>query len=420
MSSPLTSGANIGLAGLSRVAVAVGWAPDSGGDIDASAFLCGSNDKVVSDGHFVFYNAAQSPDRSVTFLPQAGTSDDLRQQFDIDLARVEPSVEKIDLCLTIHDGQTRGLNFGALRTVLVRVLVLDLAGSSEIARYQVPVAGMKETAVILASVYRRGGQWKFRAIGQGFIGGLAPLATHYGVDVAGDPTPPPPPPRETPAAPPAPPPPPPPPPQKPVSLSKVTLEKRGQSVSLEKQRHEGFGEIRVNLNWNQRPQKRGLLGGLLGGAKGIDLDLGCMWELEDGAKGVIQALGNAWGNFNDAPFIRHAGDDRTGAMAEGETIRINGDRISQIKRILIYAFIYDGVANWAAADGVATVTVPGQPDIEVRLDNPASGEAMCAIALIENDRGKLKVTKEERYFRGHVETDKGYRWGLRWVAGSKD
>ncbi|HCF18165.1 MAG TPA: stress protein, partial [Rhodospirillum rubrum] len=149
-------------------------------------------------------------------------------------------------------------------------------------------------------------------------------------------------------------------------------------------------------------------------------DLGCLWEMEgSGQKGVIQALGEAWGDYAREPFIRHAGDDRTGAMAQGENIKINGDRLSQIKRILVFAFIYDGAPNWAAADGVATVKIPGQPDIEVRLDNPASGQGMCAIALIEKDGGKLKVTKEERYFRGHKDMDETYRWGLRWVSGSK-
>jgi tellurite resistance protein TerA len=158
----------------------------------------------------------------------------------------------------------------------------------------------------------------------------------------------------------------------------------------------------------------------LGGNKAIDLDLGCLWELQDGNRGVIQALGEAWGSYRSAPFIQHAGDDRTGAVAQGECIRINGDQLSQIKRILVFAFIYDGVPNWAAADGVTTVKVPGQQDIEVRLDNPTSGQGMCAIAQIENDRGKLKVTKEERYFRGHKEMDRAFGWGMRWVAGSKD
>jgi len=204
-----------------------------------------------------------------------------------------------------------------------------------------------------------------------------------------------------------------------VSLAKVRLEKRSQSVSLEKKLGESFGEIAINLNWNQRPKKRGFFG--IGKAeKAIDLDLGCLWDHVNGEKGVVQALGNAWGDYLTVPFIQHAGDDRTGAVAQGENIRVNGDKLTQIKRILVFAFIYDGVPNWSSADGMVTVRVPGHHDIEVLLDNPAAGQSMCAIAVIENDNGKLRVTKEERYFKGHSEMDKAYRWGLRWVAGSKD
>lgn len=414
----LTPGANTGIPDCGRVLVAVGWDPKSqpGMEIDASAFMVGADGKVPNDEHFVFYGSQASPDGSVRFIPSPPDQADV-QGFEVDPAKVGSAVESIDVCVTIHEGQSRGQSFGGLKGVFAHLV--DLSSGQEIARFDLQPSGMKETAITLAKVYRRNGQWKFRAVGQGFAGGLAPLARQYGVDVADEA--PVPPVQEKPAAPPPPPPPPPAPAAKPVNLSKVTLEKRGQSVSLEKKRDEGFGEIVFNLNWNQRPEKRGgFLGGLMGGNKGIDLDLGCLWELEDGFKGVIQALGEAWGEYRDEPFIRHAGDDRTGAMSQGENIRINGDQITKIKRILVFAFIYDGVPNWSAADGVATVKIPGQPDIEVRLDNPASGQGMCAIAVIENDKGKLKVTKEERYFRGHLDMDKAYRWGLRWVAGSKD
>lgn len=420
--SALTPGANVAIPESDRIIVSVGWDPASqpGMEVDASAFMAGSDGKVPSDEHFVFYGSRTSPDGTVRFSPSAslaGYSD--LQSFEIDLVKVSGRVEFIDICLTIHEGQARGQNFGDLRTVVARLL--EPAANSEIAHFDLPVAGMKETAITLGRIYRRNGQWKFRAIGQGFVGGLAPLARQYGVDVAEEassvPVP------ESVQEKLAPPPPFPPAPQpipaaKPVNLSKITLEKRGQSVSLEKKGAAGFGEILFNLNWNRRP-KRGLFGGLRG-AKGIDLDLGCLWELEDGEIGVVQALGEAWGDFRYEPFIQHAGDDRTGATAEGENIRINGDQISEIKRILVFAFIYEGVPNWAAADGVATVKVPGNSDIEVRLDNPSSGQGMCAIALIENDGGKLKVTKEERYFSSHMDMDRAYRWGLRWVAGSKD
>jgi tellurite resistance protein TerA len=396
--------------------LAVGWNPKSvsGMEVDSSAFLVGANEKVPNDEHFVFYGSQKSPDGSVRFIssPSSGSSADL-QGFEVELGAVNADIESLDVCVTIHEGQARGQSFGSLTSIFARLV--DLASGQEIARFELQTAGMKESAITLVKIYRRNGQWKLRAVGQGFVGGLAPLAQQYGVDVADEAPPSQEKPiQEKPVAPP-------PPAAKPVSLTKVTLEKRGQSVSLEKKSDAGFGEILVNLNWNQRPKKKaGFLGGLMGGNKDIDLDLGCLWELEDGHKGVIQALGNAWGDYRGEPFIRHAGDDRTGAMAQGENIRINGDKLSKIKRILVFAFIYDGVPNWSAADGVVTLKAPGQSDIEVRLDNPASGQGMCAIAVIENDRGKLKVTKEERYFQGHREMDKAYSWGLRWAAGSKD
>ncbi|MCW2244659.1 tellurite resistance protein TerA [Azospirillum fermentarium] len=418
--SALTPGANIAIPESDRIVVAVGWDPASqpGMEVDASAFMAGSDGKVPSDEHFVFYGSRTSPDGAVRFNPSASSAGgaDL-QSFEISLSKLPGGVEVIDICLTIHEGQARGQSFGNLRTVAARLL--EPAANAEIARFDLPVAGMKETAITLGRIYRRNGQWKFRAVGQGFVGGLAPLARQYGVDIAEEaaPAPVPVPVQESPAPslPPQPEP-----AAKPVNLSKITLEKRGQSVSLEKKGAAGFGEILFNLNWNKRQSKGGLFGGLLGANKGIDLDLGCLWELENGTIGVVQALGEAWGDFRRKPFIQHAGDDRTGAAAEGENIRINGDHISEIKRILVFAFIYEGVPNWAAADGVATVKISGHANIEVRLDNPASGQGMCAIALIENDGGKLKVTKEERYFGSHKDMDKAYRWGLRWVAGSKD
>ncbi len=404
----LTPGANTTLPAAQRIRVAVSWQPTQvpGMEVDASAFLLGAEGKVPDDAHFVFYGAPSSPDGDVRLDTDAG---DLIG-FEIKLATLPARVASIDICVTIHEGQARSQRFGDLERVFARVL----DGDTEVARFELPTAGMQETAITLLSLYRRHEQWKVRALGQGFVDGLGPLARLYGVEISEEQRPPPAPPKPDTAPVPAP---------APVNLSKVTLEKRGHSVSLEKQQDSGFGEILFNLNWNQHSgaKRGGFLSGLLGtDSSAIDLDLGCLWQLENGQTGVVQALGNAWGHYQGPPFIVHGGDDRTGAMAEGETIRINGDRLSQIRRILVFAFIYEGAPNWAAADGVATVRLPGQPDIEVRLDNPSAGQGMCAIALIENDAGRLKVTKEERYFRGHPEMDRAYGWGLRWVAGSKD
>jgi tellurite resistance protein TerA len=156
-----------------------------------------------------------------------------------------------------------------------------------------------------------------------------------------------------------------------------------------------------------------------GGGGGVDLDLGCLWELQTGHKGAIQALGNALGSFEQPPFIMHCGDDRTGAWSEGENIRINTRQMQYFRRILIYSFIYEGVANWSQADGVVTVKQPGSPDIVVQLDDHRNGVIMCAIALFENVGDTFRVQKAVQYFMGHEEMDRAFGWGLRWVAGSK-
>ena len=90
------------------------------------------------------------------------------------------------------------------------------------------------------------------------------------------------------------------------------------------------------------------------------------------------------------------------------------------RRILVYTFIYEGVANWQQADGVVTVKCPGSPDIIVRMDEYGSSKAMCAIALLENINDTFSVEKLVRFFSGHKSLDAAYHWGLRWQPGSKD
>src|SRR3546814_4408201 len=85
-------------------------------------------------------------------------------------------------------------------------------------------------------------------------------------------------------------------------------------------------------------------------------------------KGVIQALGRSFGDFNQEPWISLSGDDRTGAVTGGETIRVNGRFFDRIKRIAVFALIYDGVPNWNKTDGVVRMNISGQPEIEVRIE----------------------------------------------------
>jgi tellurite resistance protein TerA len=271
---------------------------------------------------------------------------------------------------------------------------------------------MAETAVIVAEFYRRNQEWKLRAVGQGFVGGLGPLARSYGVDVADDPEAEPPAPIPTPTPVPA--------PARPVRLEKITLEKKGQSISLEK-KGQGFGEIVVNLNWSSGgAATQGGFFSRLKGSQRIDLDLGCLVRLQSGQAGAVQALGNSFGSLTEPPYIQLMGDDRSGDSARGEFLHINGRHWDKIERVLVFAFIYEGVPNWAAADAVVTLSTPGQPTLEVRLDSHSSDQGMCAIALLENRSGSIHVSKLVEYFRSHKPMDQAYGFGLRWAAGAKD
>ncbi len=207
-----------------------------------------------------------------------------------------------------------------------------------------------------------------------------------------------------------------------VNLNKIELTKKGQSINLEK-KTEKIGRITVNLNWNQQARKPsgGFLSALFGGKNsGIDLDLGCLFELKNGDKGCVQALGNSFGSYQERPYIELDGDDRTGSISNGENLRINGDFLKEIKRIVVFSFIYQGVANWAEADGVVTLSYEGGQDIVVRLDEHRANMGMCAIAMIENVNDEtFKVERLVEYFKGHEAMDRAYGWGMNWTPGRK-
>jgi tellurite resistance protein TerA len=205
-----------------------------------------------------------------------------------------------------------------------------------------------------------------------------------------------------------------------VSLSKVTLTKSAPSVSLTKRGATG-GQLRVNLQWSAGapPERKGLFGKRRDNA--IDLDLACLWEFTDGTKGVVQALGNAFqAPYSGTPIIRLDGDDRSGSSVGGENMFIDLARVDEIKRILVFAFIYEGTPNWAGADGVVTLFPASGPEIEVRLDEHDTGSPTCVIALLENTGGELTVRREVRYIRGgQADVDRAYGWGMEWARGRK-
>ena len=198
----------------------------------------------------------------------------------------------------------------------------------------------------------------------------------------------------------------------------INLQK-GQKINLKKSASSGLGEILVNLNWNSKPKSKGFFSGLFG-SKGIDLDLGCLFELKNGSKGAVQALGNNFGTLTNPPYVALDGDDRTGASVAGENLRINGNQIAQIKRILVYTFIYEGVANWQEADATVTIRYQGAEDIVVKMDNYNTNNTMCGLALLENMNDEtFSVEKIVQFYPGHKDLDRDFNWGLNWVAGRK-
>lgn len=147
--------------------------------------------------------------------------------------------------------------------------------------------------------------------------------------------------------------------------------------------------------------------------------MGAFVETRDGGIFVVQALGNAFGDFGRAPFTKLLGDDRTGSVTDGEWLEINGDKWSEIERVLVYAFIYEGAPNWQETDGVVRVLVPGQPEIEVRMNEYGDARGMCAVASLENEAEQVRVRREVTFHQGHEAMDRDYGWGFRWTTARK-
>lgn len=377
-----------------ELTVTVNYSPIAGADIDVSAFQLTANGKVRGDNDMCFYGQPSVSGGALRLTDSSAG----RAVFKFDPSSIEAVIEKIGFTATIYENRSK---FTSCST-----LSLNVVGASGGEPIDAPIAtnGMQETALILGEFYRRNGQWKFRLVAQGFAGGLEPLAKNFGVEVAAPVPVPVPVPAPAPAPAPA-----------KVSLNKITLDKNKSSISLEKKAD--FGEIKINLNWNRGTPGGGFLS--FGKSKSIDLDLGCLFEMQDGWKGVTQALGDAFGDFRSEPYIELMGDDRTGAVSDGEWLRINGAHWKSVKRILVFAYIYEGAPNWKETDGVVTLHIPGQPPIEVRLNEEGGRLGMCAVALLENVNGAVNVSREVKFFNGHEKLDHGYNWGMRWSAGSK-
>ena len=190
MAISLQKGGNISLSkeapSMTKMVLGLGWdvrATDgSAFDLDASAFLLNASGKVRSDADFIFYNQAKSADGSVehTGDNRTGEGDGDDETIVVDLTRVPADVEKVAVAVTIHDAEARNQNFGQVSSAYIRCV--NEANNTEVARYDLSEDASVETAMIFGEIYRAGSEWKFKAVGQGFVGGLGPLARSFGIN----------------------------------------------------------------------------------------------------------------------------------------------------------------------------------------------------------------------------------------------
>ena len=192
MAINLSKGGNINLSKtaptMSKVDLGLGWNPRATDgkafDLAAVAFLTGEDGKVRLDGEFIFFNQKVSPCGSVTHNGdnRTGDGDGDDETISVDLSKVPQEVAKIVFAVTIHEGQQNGQNFGMVDRAYIRVINQD-ANAEELARFDLSEDGSTEVAMIFGELYRHSGEWKFKAVGQGFSGGLGALAASYGVAV---------------------------------------------------------------------------------------------------------------------------------------------------------------------------------------------------------------------------------------------
>lgn len=191
MAVTLQKGQNVSLSkeapGLKEVGFGLGWdvrsTDGSDFDLDASALVLGENGKVLSDNHFVFYNNTADPSTAVNHTGDnktgEGEGDD--ERIAVDVSKMPAEANKVVFVVTIHEAESRKQNFGQVSNAFIRAV--NSADNNEIARYDLSEDASIETAMIFGECYRHGEEWKFKAVGQGYSGGLAGVARDFGVNV---------------------------------------------------------------------------------------------------------------------------------------------------------------------------------------------------------------------------------------------
>ena len=173
--------------------VGLGWDTnryDGGADfeLDASAFLLGENGKLLRDEDFVFYNNLNGRDGAVVHtgdnLTGDGDGDD--EVIMIDFSKIPSEIKKIAICVTIHDAEARRQNFGQVSNAYIRIAKLsdefDTVGEP-VLKFDLEEEFSIETALVVAEIYFKNGEWKFNAVAAGYQGGLEAICRSFGAMV---------------------------------------------------------------------------------------------------------------------------------------------------------------------------------------------------------------------------------------------
>lgn len=190
MGVSLSKGGNVSLSktapNMKNVLVALGWdvrATDGQDyDLDASVFLLTETGKVRNDLDFIFYNNLKSVDGSIehTGDNRTGEGEGDDETIKIQLDKIPAEIAKLVFVVTIHDAIVHKQSFGQVEGAYIRLVNDDT--QVEVARYDLTEDASTETAMLFGELYRHNNEWKFRAVGQGYAGGLSSVCKQYGIN----------------------------------------------------------------------------------------------------------------------------------------------------------------------------------------------------------------------------------------------
>lgn len=402
----LVMGANAPLTAM-RFEVLIEW-PTAAGLLDSSTYLLRGSGRVRSDDDMIFYNQPEDPDGCV----RISGSKSGQTRLSVDLDRAPEDIERIVMCVTVDDPDHTMASFQG-------VTVTVIADGAPIMQFKPDLDGAREVAMRLTAIYRRNGSWKIRADGQGYHGGLAPLARSFGIDVEED--------ERTDShhagqvnasdahgtaepddqlvAPPQTAQ-----PSQSPERSDPSVRDDGTSRLTDEHgsiRWEGeLGEIIAELTWDSQS------GGLLGRPRPLQPELGCFYRLADGRRGVVQ-LWDGSGQYDTAPFAYLSQAERNGAQGR-QRLRVNGARRSALTELTLFAHLQSDAPNWNGAELLLTLSTADRKPIALNVEGGPDGCAIVALVKLASLDGQLQISRLLRYAPGHQELDEQLGWQLRW------